>query len=67
MLVLSRRPSEDVILITSDGPVRIRLIEVRSANMVRLGFEAPAAVRIYRDEVLPPEFQPLPAPAPVPA
>ncbi len=47
MLVLTRKLGE-VIRIGDD--VTVRLLEVRG-NQVRLGVEAPADVRIYREEV----------------
>lgn len=47
MLVLSRKTGESVVIGNS---VRVVVIE-SSAGGVRLGFEAPADVSIYRDEV----------------
>ena len=50
MLVLSRKKNEWTELQTSDGPVRVVVIDVRG-DKVRLGWEAPPAVKILRDEV----------------
>jgi len=47
MLVLKRKPGESVI--TSNG-VRVVVCEIRG-DQVRLGFEAPTSVGIYRQEV----------------
>ena len=47
MLVLTRKLGE-VIRVGDD--VTVRVLEVKG-NQVRLGVEAPAAVRIYREEV----------------
>jgi carbon storage regulator len=47
MLVLTRKPGESVMVGNS---VRITVTEI-SPNAVRLGFEAPAEVSIYREEV----------------
>lgn len=48
MLVLSRRPNESVVV---DGGIRITVVSVRG-NQVRLGFEAPGNVGIFREELL---------------
>jgi carbon storage regulator len=47
MLVLSRKENE-VVWIGDD--IRVMVIEIR-ADKVRLGFEAPTDVKVYRDEV----------------
>jgi len=47
VLILTRRPGESVMVGNS---VRITVTEV-SPSAVRLGFEAPAEVSIYREEV----------------
>lgn len=47
MLILTRKLGE-VIRIGDD--VAVRVLEIRG-NQVRLGVEAPAAVRIYREEI----------------
>jgi carbon storage regulator len=47
MLILTRKLGE-VIRIGDD--VAIRVLEIRG-NQVRLGVDAPAAVRIYREEI----------------
>ena len=48
MLVLSRRPEEQILLPTV--PVRIKIISA-NGGLVRLGFEAPAGVPILRQEL----------------
>lgn len=49
MLVLSRRPTESLII---DGGIRITVVSVRGSQ-VRLGIEAPDDVRIHREELRP--------------
>jgi carbon storage regulator len=47
MLVLSRKMNESVII---GGDIRVMVVGVRG-NQVRLGFEAPSGVRIFREEL----------------
>lgn len=47
MLVLSRKVGQSVVLGNS---IRLTVLEL-SSGMVRLGFEAPPEVSIYRDEI----------------
>ena len=47
MLILTRKPGESIVLGNS---VRITVLE-SSPGSVRLGFDAPAEVSIYREEV----------------
>jgi len=47
MLVLSRKVNESVII---DGGIRVMVVGIRG-NQVRLGFEAPSGVRIFREEL----------------
>ena len=47
MLVLSRKINESII--TSNG-LRIKVIAIRG-DKIRLGFEAPESIAIYRQEV----------------
>jgi carbon storage regulator len=47
MLILTRKPGESVMVGNS---VRITVTEL-SSGAVRLGFEAPAEVSIYREEI----------------
>jgi carbon storage regulator len=47
MLILTRKPGESVVV---NNSIRLKVIEV-SAGVVRLGFEAPPDVSIYREEV----------------
>jgi carbon storage regulator len=48
MLVLSRKVGEEIVI--GEG-IRVRVLEVQG-RQVRLGFVAPAAVRIQREELL---------------
>jgi carbon storage regulator CsrA len=55
MLVLSRKPSEVIVIELEDGR-KIRLVAVRIAdNVVRLGIDAPRSMNIYRQELHPEE------------
>jgi carbon storage regulator len=47
MLVLSRKPGEEVII---GGDIRLTLIEIRG-NRARLGFTAPVGTPIWRKEL----------------
>lgn len=49
MLVLSRRPTETLVI---DGSIRITVVSIRGSQ-VRLGIEAPDEVRVYREELEP--------------
>ena len=48
MLVLSRKPGERV-LVPQCG-ISVRVVAIKG-NVVRLGFEAPPEVSVYREEV----------------
>ena len=48
MLVIAKKRSGTVTLFTPAGPVKVMIVE--SGNTVRLGFEAPPAVRIRNDD-----------------
>jgi carbon storage regulator len=48
MLVLSRRIGERIVI---DGQITVKIIEVQGEK-VRLGIEAPADVRVLREELL---------------
>jgi carbon storage regulator len=50
MLKLSRKVGQTVVLETSDGPITLQVIEIRG-QQVRIGFDAPRAVIINREEV----------------
>lgn len=52
MLVLTRKVGESVLL---TGGIRITVTEVLNGK-IRLGFEAPPAVQIYRSEIAPVGF-----------
>lgn len=63
MLVLSRKLNEAIII---NGTIRVTVVGIRH-NQIRLGFEAPDQVRIYREELCEPTTSPaqrpeLPAP-----
>lgn len=47
MLVLSRKLNESVII---NGTIRVTVVGIRH-NQIRLGFEAPDQVGIYREEL----------------
>ncbi len=47
MLVLSRKVGESVII---QGSIKITVLEI-SGNQIKLGFEAPEDVFIYRQEI----------------
>lgn len=60
MLVLSRRPGEQIVLPGTN--MTITVVEVRQNGVVRLGFEAPLEVEIKRAELLtkePPAAEPV--------
>jgi carbon storage regulator len=48
MLVLSRRNGEQIVI---DGKITVKIIEVQGQR-VRLGIEAPAEVRVLREELV---------------
>ncbi len=48
MLVLSRRSGEQIVI---DGKIKITIIEIHG-RQVRLGIEAPAEVRVLREELV---------------
>lgn len=48
MLVLSRRPNEDILF--PNLAIRIRILRV-TGNVTRLGIEAPPEIRVVRDEI----------------
>ena len=47
MLVLSRKPGESIVI---DGKIHVMVIRVEG-GVVKLGIEAPAEVRVHRQEV----------------
>jgi carbon storage regulator len=47
MLVLTRRPGEEIVI---DGCIRVRVVDVHG-NRVRLGIEAPPEVTVDRSEI----------------
>lgn len=51
MLVLSRKMNEKIIIQGATGDITLAVIAVKG-NVVRLGFDAPADVGIYREEIL---------------
>jgi carbon storage regulator CsrA len=50
MLVLTRRPDQAIHIHTSDGLIEVHLNDCNS-NQARLGFVAPANVKIIREEI----------------
>ena len=50
MLVLLREVGQEIVIETSDGPIKLIVSDVRSER-VKLAFDAPESVRIYRREV----------------
>jgi carbon storage regulator len=51
MLTLTRRPNETVVIETSDGTIYITVSGIKG-NQVRINFEAPDDVDIWREELL---------------
>ncbi len=63
MLILTRRPGESLVIEPdptlggdpqgwfADGPIRLRISDVRH-NIVRLGIDAPRALRVLREELV---------------
>ena len=49
-LILSRKLNEGALISTSDGVIRVWVANYRPSGF-RLGFDAPAAVPIYREEL----------------
>jgi carbon storage regulator len=47
MLVLSRKPNQQILI---GDDIRVTVVGIRG-NQVRLGIEAPDAVKIYREEL----------------
>lgn len=65
MLVLTRRPGEEIVI---DGNIRVTVVSVRG-DRVRIGIEAPPSVVVDRQEIserrkLHPEKVPHPSPVP---
>jgi carbon storage regulator len=50
MLILSRRSGEEIYILTSEGPIEIQIVGVKS-GVARVGIKAPTNVKIYRKEV----------------
>ncbi len=51
MLVLSRKPGEEIIIGDS---IRLTILEIRG-KQIRIGLTAPTGVRIYRSELAAPD------------
>jgi carbon storage regulator len=51
MLVLSRKKNEGIIVKSSEGDIRIVLIEI-DRGRIRLGIEAPKGCAVLREELL---------------
>lgn len=54
MLVVSRKQNERIYLKVGTVTVVVTVAEI-DRGKVRIGIDAPQSVRIYREEVLPPE------------
>ena len=53
MLVLSRKRGERIVArLPDDREIVVTLVEIRGSDKVRLGFDAPEDVRIWREELL---------------
>jgi carbon storage regulator len=48
MLGLTRKVGQGVVI---DGDIRVVVLDIESGGTVRLGFEAPPEVEIWRDEL----------------
>lgn len=51
MLVLSRKPKEEIVLRMGDVEVLIELVEIRHPRSARIGITAPKHVQVNRREV----------------
>ena len=51
MLFIRRRQHESIILHTSDGPIKIKVLEIVRAHTTLIGVEAPATVSVVRQEL----------------
>ncbi len=51
MLVLTRKTEQEIVINTSDGEIRIKIIEI-GRDKVKVGFEAPPSVKILRAELV---------------
>ncbi len=50
MLVLSRHKDESIMIKLGNDVVKVKIVDIRS-DKVRLGFEAPKHIEIYREEI----------------
>ena len=51
MLILTRKPTEDVLLTIYGHTITVRVVETRGNGKVRLGFEGNRDVPVHRCEV----------------
>lgn len=51
MLILARKLSERIRLLTSDGPIWITVCDIDRGE-IRIGVEAPKSVPVHREELL---------------
>lgn len=59
MLVLSRKLDESIRIITSDGVIEVKIVDHHRGN-IKLGFDAPDSVAIFREEIYePPQAHPV--------
>jgi len=50
MLILTRKPGESLYIIDGTKVVKVIVVEIKG-NQIRLGIEAPAEQKIYREEI----------------
>jgi carbon storage regulator len=50
MLILTRKPGESLYIIDGQKVVKVVVVEIKG-NQIRLGIEAPAEQKIYREEI----------------
>lgn len=51
MLTLTRKVGQEVVIFTPEGEVKVKVLEIRTPNLIRLGFTAPKGVTVNREEI----------------
>lgn len=51
MLTLTRKVGQEVVIFTQEGEVRVKVLEIRTPNLIRLGLSAPKGVPVNREEI----------------